>query len=117
LAPFGHALPGVRTAWTSDDIWLRQGFDSESDDIQAASLVIFHDEDTEVYVNGQILWKQSGFTTAYNAFSVTDALRKSLRKGRNILAVHTHQTTGGQFIDLALLCEPRTTKTAKLDGH
>ena len=42
---------------------------------------------------------------------------ESLRKGRNILAVHTHQTTGGQFIDLALLCEPRTTKTAALDRH
>jgi hypothetical protein len=56
LAPFGHALPGVRTSWTNDDIWLRQSFDSETDQIQAASLVIFHDEDTEIYVNGQIIW-------------------------------------------------------------
>lgn len=115
-APFGHALPGVRTPWTSGDIWLRQAFDSENDAMQAASLVIFHDEDTEVYVNGQIIWKGSGFTTAYEAFGVTDALKKSLRKGANILAVHTHQTVGGQFIDLALLCEPQLTRTAKLDG-
>lgn len=32
---------------------------------------------------------------------------KALRKGGNILAVHTHQTVGGQFIDFALLCEPQ----------
>jgi hypothetical protein len=117
LAPFGHALPGVRTSWTSDDIWLRQSFDAEADHIQAASLVIFHDEDTEVYVNGQIIWKRGGYTTSYEAFDVAEALRKALRKGRNILAVHTRQTVGGQFIDLALLCEPQAAKTAGLEGN
>jgi hypothetical protein len=117
LAPFGHALAGVRTAWTSDDIWLRQSFDSESGAIQAASLVIFHDEDTEIYVNGQPIWKGGGYTTAYQAFGVTEELRKALRKGRNLLAVHTHQTVGGQFIDLALLVEPQATKTAGLQGN
>jgi len=109
-APFGHALPGVRTPWTSDDIWLRQSFDCKSTNLQAAALVIFHDEDTEVYVNGQCIWKRGGYTTAYEVFSVTEALQKALRKGRNILAVHTHQTVGGQFIDLALLSEPQAAK-------
>jgi hypothetical protein len=117
LAPFGHELPGVRTSWTNDDIWLRQSFASETAAIQAASLVIFHDEDTEVYVNGQLIWKQGGYTTDYEAFGVTEALQKALQKGRNILAVHTHQTVGGQFIDLALLVEPQATKTAALQGN
>ena len=106
LAPFGKGLPGVRTSWTTDDIWLRQNFQAADGVIKAAALVIFYDEDTEVYVNGQQIWKRSGFNTAYNLFSVTETLRKALRKGSNILAVHTHQNTGGQFIDLALLCEP-----------
>jgi len=108
LAPFGHALPGVRTPWTNDDIWLRQSFDGQTENIQSAALVIFHDEDTEVCVIGQVIWRQEGYTTGYEAFSVTEALRKALRKGSNLLAVHTHQTVGGQFIDLALLYEPPT---------
>ena len=65
-----------------------------------------------MYVNGRLIWKRSGFTTAYDAFSVTDSLKSALRKGRNTLAVHTHQTAGGQFIDLALLCEPAGTRQA-----
>jgi Glycosyl hydrolases family 2, sugar binding domain/Glycosyl hydrolases family 2, TIM barrel domain/Glycosyl hydrolases family 2 len=105
LAPFGNALPGIRTTWKTGDIWLRQSFDSSTANIKRAALVIFYDEDTEVYVNGRLIWKRSGFTTAYDAFSVTDALKKTLRQGTNTLAVHTHQTAGGQFIDLALLID------------
>ena len=117
LAPFGHALPGFRTSWTNEDIWLRQTFHSESENFQAAALVIFYDEDTDVYLNEQLIWKRTGYTTAYQAFDVTDELRKALRKGPNILAVHTHQTAGGQFIDLALLSETKDTKTAALGGQ
>jgi len=110
LAPFGHALDGVHTVWTNDDIWLRQSFDFTEEKLKAAALVIFHDEDTEVYVNGQLVWQRGGYTTSYEAFGVTEALRKALRKGSNLLAVHTHQTVGGQFIDLALLCEPESSR-------
>jgi beta-galactosidase len=68
--------------------------------------VIFHDEDTEVYVNGETIWSGSGFKTAYEMYAVTDKLKRTLRKGQNTIAIHTHQTGGGQFIDLALLVAP-----------
>ena len=46
-----------------------------------------------------------GFISDYRPFIVTDKLKKALKKGPNTLAVHPHQTVGGQFIDLALLCD------------
>jgi hypothetical protein len=106
-APFGNALPGIRTSWNTGNIWLRQTFNFDGDAIKAAALVIFYDEDTEIYLNSQQVWKRTGYTTSYDTFAVTEALRKVLKKGNNTLAVHTHETAGGQFIDLALLCEPR----------
>jgi hypothetical protein len=85
---------------------MRQQFTVEDSGFKTGALVIFYDEDTEVYINGQLIWKRSGFATGYNVFDVTENLKRALKKGKNTLAVHTHQTGGGQFIDLALLIEP-----------
>lgn len=110
-APFG-TISQFRTEWRTPDIWLRRHFNWEGKVINAAALVIFHDETTEIYVNGKRVWQRGGFNTAYEAFEVTAALKQALRPGQNTLAVHTHQTGGGQFIDLALLVEPQgDTKT------
>ncbi|MDB6110525.1 MAG: Beta-galactosidase, partial [Pedosphaera sp.] len=105
MAPFGAGLPGVHTRWNTGDIWLRQTFDWRTKDFKAAALVIFHDEDTEVYVNGRKVWSHEGFASAYEMFPVSDTLKEALRPGVNTIAVHTHQTAGGQFIDLALLVD------------
>jgi len=104
-APFG-TIANPRTPWNSSDIWLRRTFSWNGKNFSAAALVIFHDEDTEVYVNGELIWRGSGYKTAYEMFTVTDTLRRALRSGENTIAVHTHQTGGGQFIDLALLIAP-----------
>jgi hypothetical protein len=104
-APFG-TIANPRTRWDSSDIWLRRTFEWKGGSIKEAALVIFHDEDTEVYVNGKKVWSRNGFGTAYELFSITEALKSALRKGQNSLAIHTHQSGGGQYIDLALLVTP-----------
>jgi hypothetical protein len=102
VTPFG-TIANPRTSWNTSDIWLRRTFEWTGGDLKEAALVIFYDEDTEVYVNGERLWNRSGFITGYEMFTVTDPLKRALRKGQNTIAVHTRQTGGGQFIDLALL--------------
>jgi beta-galactosidase/beta-glucuronidase len=103
-APFG-TINNFRTQWTTPDIWLRRSFEWNGKDIASAALVILHDENTEVYVNGQAVWERGGYNTAYESFDVTGALKRALKPGKNTLAIHTRQTVGGQFIDLALLVE------------
>lgn len=104
-APFG-TIASPRTRWETSDLWLRRTFEWKGGNVTEAALVIFNDEDTEVYVNGQKIWNRSGFLTSYEMYPVTEALKSALRPGRNTLAVHTHQSGGGQFIDLALLITP-----------
>lgn len=103
-APFG-TINHPRTRWTTDNIWLRRTFEWDGLALKTAALVIFHDETTEVYVNGQQIWSRGGFNNAYESFEVTPTLRKALKPGRNTLAIHTRQTGGGQYIDLALLAD------------
>lgn len=101
-APFG-TIANPKTTWNTGEIWLRRNFEWSGDNLKEAALVIFYDEDTEVYVNGQRIWNRNGYITSYEMFSVTDTLKRALRKGQNTIAVHTKQSGGGQFIDLALL--------------
>ena len=106
LAPFGSDGPWtIRTKWTTGDIFLRKTFEYDGGAIKQGAIVILYDEDTEVYVNGQKIFGAEKFITNYQLYPVTEPLKKALRKGANTIAVHTHQTAGGQYIDLALLVE------------
>ncbi|MEW6249800.1 MAG: sugar-binding domain-containing protein [Planctomycetota bacterium] len=104
----------IRTPWTGKDIWLRQEFTRDGklrptdhkpvgEQIARALLVLHYDNAAEVYLNGELIWKAGGWNDAYAGFDVTDAVRRALRTGRNVLAIHCHQDEGGQFIDAALL--------------
>jgi len=106
LAPFGHEQNRtIKTEWTTADIYLRKTFEYDGGDFKKGGLVMCHDEDTEVYVNGQKIFGVGGFVVNYHMHPVTDELKKALKKGANTIAVHTHQTQGGQYIDLAILVE------------
>ena len=93
----------IRTPWTTKDIWLRQGFDYDGAAFGAAMLAIHYDNATEVYVNGQMVWSGTGWNDNYSSFDITETLRRALKPGKNLVAVHCHQDEGGQFIDLAVL--------------
>ena len=93
----------TRTPWKTKDIWLRQEFEYDATSFSAAILVTHYDNGAEVYVNGKQIWSGTGWNDNYAPFNVTDALRAALKPGKNQIAVHCHQDTGGQFIDLALL--------------
>lgn len=94
----------VRTRWTTDDIWLRREFEFPAGGTwKDLRLRIHHDEDAEVYVDGELVTKVSGYITDYEDMPIDAKTRALLTPGKHIFAVHCHQTTGGQYIDVGLV--------------
>jgi hypothetical protein len=101
-AAFGAGLPGVRTPWTTGDIWIRREF-TLAEKPAMPFVRMFHDEDTEVYLNGVLACREAGFLTAYDDFEIEAKAAAALKPGKNVIAVHCRQTAGGQFIDVGLI--------------
>ena len=102
----------VGTVWNTPDIWLRRQFHAEPADGGVVWLRIHHDEDTEVYLNGQLIGRVSGWTVAYEDVAALPIARAALQHGTNTLAVHCHQTYGGQYIDVGLSVGPESPAAA-----
>lgn len=102
-----RGTPGtvVRTEWNTPRIWLRRtvelpaNFSARGKDYQ---WVLHHDEDADIYLNGELVAQVTGYETDYITLPLTPRAAGLLRPGVNVLAVHCRQTTGGQYIDLGL---------------
>jgi hypothetical protein len=93
----------VRTVWDSSDIWLRRSFDVDSlTGSGQLMLTIHHDEDVQVYLNGTLVKSIEGHSRHYRPVMLDRSARKLLRAGRNTIAVHCRQTSGGQYIDVGM---------------
>lgn len=103
---FGTAgTPGaiIGTTWQTGDIWLRRLLDLPAGKYDNVSAWMHHDEDVEVYINGVLAIKADGFISSYDVFPLMPEGRATLKPGKNLIAVHCHQTTGGQYVDLGLV--------------
>ena len=103
---FGTAgTPGTRigTVWDTSDVWIRRRFVLPSRALTDPVLLVHHDEDTELFVNGVPVARLTGATSGYSVVHLTAAARAALRPGENLIAVHAHNTRGGQYIDVGLL--------------
>jgi hypothetical protein len=97
----------VGTKWKTNgpgDIWLRYRFDLPSSrKAGKLCLMLHHDEDVEIFVNGKLLIKEDGYLSDYKQIILDENQRKLFNfRGKNVIAVHCHQTGGGQYVDLGL---------------
>ncbi|HEY7156500.1 MAG TPA: glycoside hydrolase family 2 TIM barrel-domain containing protein [Gemmataceae bacterium] len=93
----------VRTVWNTPDIWLRRTFELPENAPKDLQLLLHHDEDAEIYLNGVLAAKVSGHISDYEDVEIRGEALAALRPGKNILAVHCKQTGGGQYIDVGLV--------------
>jgi hypothetical protein len=93
----------VRTEWNTSDIWLRRKVVLPAEQLQNPQLLLHHDEDATVYINGILAAHVEGYTTSYVFVEMTADGRAALRAGENLIAIHCRQNSGGQYIDAGLL--------------
>jgi len=93
----------IGTVWQTDDIWLRREVNMPVHTYDELMGWLHHDEDVEVYINGVLAVKADGFISGYDLFSLTPAGKEALKPGKNLIAIHCHQTSGGQYVDFGLV--------------
>ncbi|MEP0847003.1 MAG: glycoside hydrolase family 2 [Phycisphaerae bacterium] len=96
----------VGTVWDGREIWLRRRFELSGPPAGAVYLLMHHDEDAQVFINGVLAATLDGYTMDYEPVLLAPEARDALRVGNNLLAVHCRQTTGGQYIDVGLIALP-----------
>ena len=108
-APFGSNRNRAKTLWQSKNLWVRRTFTLNDIDFNNLFLKIIHDDNTEVYLNGEPVFQTTGFTRKYVYHPISD-VKSKLKKGENVLAVHVANTTGGSWLDLGIVNEPAGTE-------
>jgi hypothetical protein len=93
----------VGTTWDTGDIWLRRKFTLHHEDLSNAMIQFHHDEDAQIYLNGVLALQAPSFATDYTEAKIDPAAAATLKPGINLMAIHCHQTTGGQFIDAGIV--------------
>ncbi len=102
----GASNSNATTKWRGAEIWLRTSFGLKELP-QTLAMEIYHDEDAEVYLNGVEIFRAKGYVTDYQVVHLDQKALDALQTGKNVVAVHCQQTSGGQFIDLALRTSPQ----------
>ena len=100
-----NGTPGatVRTVWNTPDVYARRTFDLPEVNPAHLLLTALHDEDAEFYLNGVLAATVKGHTGSYVELPISPEARATLKPGKNLIAVHCHQTGGGQSIDVGLV--------------
>ena len=112
---FGKVGPKekVGTEWVTSDIWLRTTFRLASIP-KTLRVTLRHDEDVEVYLNGKLVFQNTGLFSKYETHDISQESADVLQTGKNVVAVHCSNTVGGQFIDLGLECFEEAVNHAEL---
>jgi len=108
-AAFGSRdMERIHTEWKGDntDIYIRRTFDFNEPNIAEDIYLIYsHDDVFELYLNGERL-VSTGLVWKNNVYlKLSEEAKKKLRKGKNVIAAHCHNTTGGSYVDFGLFRE------------
>jgi hypothetical protein len=100
---FPTLIVSPHTPWTSSDIWIRRTFELTSTNFVSPYLLIHHDENAEVYINGQRVLNLERTSNFYTWYPMDKDMVDALKGGTNVVAIHCHNEHHPQYIDLGML--------------
>jgi hypothetical protein len=102
-APFTNNKAQLGTLWTSRDVWVRRTVNVPGPLPKGRlALLLSHDDDAEVYLNGKLLLRKRDANSRYEYFVLSDSVRQVLHPGQNVLAMHCANPQGGAYLDAGL---------------
>lgn len=104
---FSDDVKSGKTVWKSNDIWVRRTFTLNAIPERNMYLKIFHDDNVDVYLNGENIYSRKGWNNNTEYLELDKALRSKLVKGKNVLAIHVVNTAGGQGLDFGISVDPK----------
>ncbi len=93
----------VRTLWTSSDLWLRRTFEVGARPPEDPRLLVRHDEDVDIYMDGVRAASLQGNNQAYEVLPMSTDARRLLTPGSHTLAVHVRNQRGAQYVDVGIV--------------
>ncbi|WP_210464233.1 glutaminase family protein [Rufibacter roseolus] len=113
-APFGDDKTQAKTPWESSNLWVRRTFSFSEADAGKLFLKLNHDDNVEVYLNGEEIYRHVGWVHKYEYIPIKPEVAKKLKKEGNVLAIHVANTAGGRWLDAGLVREETTKEYAKV---
>lgn len=104
-APFEKEEKTTGTKWFTDDVWVRRTFTVDDVNVDNLLLKINHDDNAEVYLNGELIYSYVGWLNHMEYFPISESAKKKLRVGTNVLAMHCTNTRGGAYLDGGIVTE------------
>ena len=105
-AAFGSPdLSFVSTRWSEEnsDLYVRRSFDLTEEDLKNDLYLVYsHDDVFELFINGTSVVKTGETWREGIKLHLTDDMKKLLKPGKNVIASHCHNTTGGAYTDFGL---------------
>lgn len=106
ITPFGNAQGESKTMWLTESIWLRRIFKLDDLNLNKLFLKLRHDDDVEVYLNGEKIYScVNCWLSKYVNYPIDDAIKSKLKKGDNVLAMHCINPHGGAWLDAGIVEE------------
>lgn len=108
-AAFGSKeMKRTKTEWSEEnsDIWVRREFSIDSIDRDIQFFFKYsHDDAAEFYLNGELLISTGNSWNNNVLYEFSEEEKKILKKGKNVFAVHCHNSANGAYLDFGLYCK------------